>query len=206
MLSKIRNLIVVPSLAALVLTTLVSSPVGATTSGRTGSSAPAAKARHCANGKPTRIFRDSRGDAEKGIDIDGLGVWNKDADRCYWTTVTGNFSKKRAQVIQVFYDTNRRRSGAEYQAWSYSPKDGDKRHGNYLLKLIGKHRYVSCSVYANWWLGKHEIGIGVPKSCMGGAVHIRVKVQLYDITKYRSGNRWRGKADYVPNHGWTPLF
>ncbi|MCW2797566.1 hypothetical protein [Nocardioides sp.] len=167
---------------------------------------PAQQARHCANGQASKTIADPGRDAEKGIDITALGVWNKDADDCYWVTVAGNFMAKRAQVIQVFYDTNRRRAGAEYQIFSYSPIDGDRRSQTYVVRLTD-HGPVpfTCTTYRAFKIGKHQIRLGVLKGCLGNVAHLRVRVQLFDVTEYRSGNRWRGKYDQVPAGKWTPL-
>lgn len=171
----------------------------------------AKKKRGCANGKPSRVFRDRTRDAVRGIDVHAAGVWNKDRDDCYWVTITGDFSMRRAQVIQVVYDTDRRYQGYEYSAFAYSPKDGDKRRGHFVVRhyKVGKKVrsvYVACPAYSRFDISGGEIRLGVAKSCFGRPVHVRVQVQFFDITKYRKNNRWRGRVDYLPNGGYTPLF
>lgn len=168
---------------------------------------PAARERMCANGGPQRVVRDPSGDSARGIDITHLGLWHKRADRCVWTTITGHFGASYAQVIQVLYDTNLRRPGADYYAFAYSPRDGDERRGTSFVGRVGREwRRLGCDVYYFFRPAKSQIALGLPKACLGNPQSVRVKVQLWDIRDYRRGNTWGGVADQVPNRQWTRGF
>lgn len=177
--------------------------------GRTVSPATVAeKARRCANGRPSHVYRDPTDDGPRGVESHGIGVWNKDGDACYWVTATGRFKAARAQVIRVVIDTNRRVEGYEYEAWAYSNKDSDNRRGAYLIYFTSPRTsvYVDCPVYSAFLLRRGQIRIGVPKTCLGSPAHIRLSAQVIDIRRYLSGNRYRGLGDAIPNGGYTPVF
>lgn len=177
--------------------------------GSASSAAPvAAKARRCANGRPSHVYRDPTGDGPRGVESNGIGVWNKDGDACYWVTATGRFRAANAQVIRVVIDTNRRVKGYEYEAWAYSNKDSDNRRGAYLIYFTSPKSsvYVDCPVYSAFLLRQGQIRIGVPKTCVGAPAHIRLSAQVIDIKRYLSGNRYRGLGDSIPNGGYTPVF
>ncbi|WP_137294665.1 hypothetical protein [Nocardioides dongxiaopingii] len=205
------------ALAAVLGLALLSVPARAADplpSAGTGLTSPAPDAvaervgRRCANGRPTRIFRDPRTDGPRGVEADGLGVWNKDRDQCYWFTVTGRFRAAKAQVVRVVIDSDRRYRGYEHEAWFYSPKDGDDRRGAFLIEHYddGTSQYVDCPVNGSFLLRVGQIRIGFPKTCLGSPAHIRAQVSVIDITRYLSGNRYRGVADFVPDGRYTPLY
>lgn len=164
--------------------------------------------RNCANGRPTRTFRDSAGDGPRGIDVREVGVWNKDRDACYWFTAAGRFKAAQTQVIRVIIDSDRRYDGYEYEAWAYSAKDRDDRRGAYLIRWTSPRRshYVSCQVFSAFLLMQGQVRIGIPKTCLGSPAHLRVQVMVGDITRYQSGNRYRALFDFVPEGRYTPLF
>jgi hypothetical protein len=177
---------------------------------RTASSDRAA-GRLCANGRPSRIFRDPV-DGPRGVEARGIGVWNKDGDACYWVTAFGRFNAARTQVIRLLIDTRGDRR-YEYQAFAYSNKDRDNRRGAFLVQYVegadGKVRasYVSCRLFRSFLIGRGEVRFGIPKTCMPGAGQIRLQAAIFDITRYRSGNRWFGYPDVIPNRSYyTPRF
>ncbi len=191
-------------LALLLLAPLLAVPTAtATADGSPGQE----RQRQCANGRPEKVLRDRLGDAPRGVDLDAVGLWHKPTDRCVWTTVTGRLTVARAQAMQVLYDTDPTRPGAELYAFSYSPIDGDERRGGYLVgRVDGQWRLLDCPVYFFFRPGRDQVGMGLPKTCLGSPRSLRVKVQLWDIIAYRTHNRWRGKADQVPSRRWSPRF
>ncbi|WP_134768634.1 hypothetical protein [Nocardioides sp. 1609] len=186
-------------------------PAPTAATGRTASAPDALSerpARGCANGRATRILRDPTTDGPRGVEANGLGVWNKDRDLCYWFTVTGRFRAAKAQVVRVVIDSDRRYRGYEHEAWFYSPKDKDDRRGAFLIEHYddGTSQYVDCPINGSFLLRVGQIRIGFPKTCIGSPAHIRAQVSVIDITRYLSGNRYRGLADFVPNGRYTPLY
>jgi hypothetical protein len=176
-------------------------------------SAPADRAagRLCANGRPSRIFRDPV-DGPRGVEARGIGVWNKDGDACYWVTAFGRFNAARTQVIRLFIDASGD-NRYEYQAFAYSNKDRDNRKGAYLVRYVEGSdgevdaSYVSCRLFRAFLIGRGEVRLGIPKTCMPGAGQIRLQAAVFDITRYQRGNRWRGYADVIPNRTfYTPRF
>lgn len=182
----------------LLLAPLLSVPLGS-------GSAEAGQA--CANGRPQRVVTERLGDSVRGVDITAAGLWHKPGDACIWTTISGRFGAQYAQAIQVLYDTDPRRAGAEYFAFAYSPRDGDDRRGGFVVKRVGNdYRRIDCPAYSFFRPGRDQVGLGVPKTCFGDPDSVRVKIQLWDIRDYLSGNRWRGEADQIPNRTWTRRF
>lgn len=193
-----------PRLATLLVTLpLLVVPAAAQVAG----SAPAAAAAPCASGRPQATLRDTTGDGTRGTDITAAGLWRKSDDRCVWTTAVGRFTAENAQVVQVLYDTSRWREGAEFYAFAYSNKDGDDRRGGYLFGVVdGRFQQLDCPVSSSFGIYSHQIGLGVPKSCLGDPSGVRVKVQVWDVLAYYSGNRWSGRADQVPDNRWSQRF
>ncbi|WP_148616192.1 hypothetical protein [Nocardioides rubriscoriae] len=191
-------------LALLLLAPLLAVP----TTAATGSPAAAEeRQRQCANGRPEKVVRERLGDGPRGADITAAGLWHKRADDCVWTTVTGRLTVAGSQVVQVLYDTDRDHPGAELYAFAYSPVDGDQRRGGYLVgRVDGQWRALDCPVYFFFRPGRDQVGLGLPKTCLGSPRSVRVKVQLWDIVAYRTHNRWRGKADQVPSRRWSRRF
>ncbi|MEO9325485.1 hypothetical protein ABFT23_18475 [Nocardioides sp. C4-1] len=170
-----------------------------------------ARARGCANGRPSQVYGDRRDDGPRGVDVAGLGVWNKRGDACYWATVTGRFTARKAQVIRLIIDTRGDRR-YEYQAFAYSQKDGDNRRGAFLVTYYEdgqghiRSQYVPCRLFSTFLVGQGQIRLGIPKTCLGSPPRIRLQAAVFDITRYQSGNRWRGLVDQVPQRGYTRRF
>ncbi|WP_340539174.1 hypothetical protein [Nocardioides sp. GXZ039] len=166
--------------------------------------APRAGGTVCADGRPQVTLGDRTDRGYHGFDITAMGLWNRPENTCLWTTVAGRFTAAKAQAIQVLIDTNGR-PGAEFYAFGYSPRDGDERRGSYMVgKRNGQWTYLDCEVGTFWRPRKDQLGIGVPQWCLGDPASVRVKVQVWDIREYRPHNTWRGRADQVPNRGWSP--
>lgn len=167
--------------------------------------------RNCANGRPSQIYGDRRDDGPRGVDVAGLGVWNKRGDACYWATVTGRFNARKAQVIRLIIDTGGDRR-YEYQAFAYSQKDRDDRRGAFLVRYYEdaqgdiRSQYVACRLFSTFLVGQGQIRLGIPKTCLGSPARIRLQAAVFDITRYQTGNRWRGYADQVPSGGYTRKF
>lgn len=188
----------VPLLLLAPLLTVLTVPLGSTT-------AQAGQA--CANGRPQRVITERLGDSVRGVDITAAGLWHKPDDACVWTTISGRFGAQYAQAVQVLYDTDPRRAGAEYYAFAYSPRDGDDRRGGSVVERVGSdYRRIDCPAYSFFRPGRDQVGLGVPTSCFGDPAFVRVKIQLWDIRDYLSGNRWRGEADQIPNRTWSARF
>ncbi|MDO9454794.1 hypothetical protein [Nocardioides sp.] len=201
-------------LAPLLLLPLLAVPTASATTSATTTHTRAAnagatqeRARMCANGRPQKTITERLGDGPRGADINGAGLWHRRADTCIWTTVTGRLTVAGSQAIQVLYDTDPDRAGAEFYAFSYSPIDGDERRGSFLVgRVDGEWRYLDCAVYFFFRPGRDQVGMGLPKTCLGSPRKVRVKVQLWDIIAYRADNQWRGKADQIPNRRWSKRF
>lgn len=162
----------------------------------------------CTRGNASREWREDLGDGSRGTDIYWMGVWNKPGHTCFWVTVSGRFGVRKAQVIQVLIDTDRHHDGAEFIAFSYSSRDEDNRTGSYLIvrSVADEWVYVDdCQVMSQYKIGKNYIGIGMDKMCLGNPAKISVKAQIFDITKYKPNNSWRGRGDQIPNTGLTPF-
>jgi hypothetical protein len=194
-------------LAPLLLVPLLAVPQQAADAAPAAQAGTQHRARQCANGRPQKVIADPSGDSARGIDISAAGLWHKSTDRCLWTTVSGRFGAQYAQAIQVLYDTDPGQAGAEYYAFAYSPRDGDERRGASLVgRVDGEWRRLDCDVYSFFRPGRDQVGMGLPTTCLGSPARVRVKIQLWDIRDYLSGNRWRGVADQVPSRRWSPRF
>lgn len=171
-----------------------------------GFAAPSPRTAACVSGTASRTLNDQVRDAPAGIDIGRLGIWNKDRNSCVWTTAEGRFSARRANVLQVLFDTDRSRPGAEFYAVSYSPRDGDQRRGTHLVGRFGNQwRYVECEVPRFYRIADGQIGLGVPRRCLGDPGHVKVIAQVWRVDRYRPGNSWIGKVDKTPSGRWSPL-
>lgn len=172
---SVRRGIAAAAIAVLIVGCVVGSGVASSddtsSAWTTGGSGAAASAAH-----PNRIATDALGDSARGVDIQSLGIFNRNNLDFVGLSVTGrDFRVSTAGSVQVYLDTTRRPGGPNYRVVAMNPRSGagDPRVRLYRVRgwTTDNQRRVECGRLTVQFdiSGESQIRIAIPRSCIGGA-------------------------------------
>jgi len=154
------------------------------------------------------VFRDRVGDAARAIDIKRVAVTKTAAKAKIYVTLIGrNFSGRRAQIADTYFDTRSKDAGPEFRFTAFNRNDADDRQGSFLLATeswAGGDRVRCSGALARFTTGKDKIRLAVPKACLGRPKAVRVNTAVWDVKRY-TAKGWKGFPDFAPREkGWYP--